>query len=79
MYAEEKEMCAYLEEFAHQILTHAKKNRARNGIGGETEIHSMMVIDKLLEMEQKTSTDRERVIHHLNTFCFAVREWSKNI
>lgn len=82
MHAEEKEMCDYLDKCAQQILAHAQKNRAstsRNAVSGADGEHSMNLVDKLLEMEHKSSVGRERTVHNLHTFIFAVSNQSETL
>lgn len=78
LYAEEKRICEFLFEYSPKIIQHRLENRLTE-IGDEFSnsdngTKSMIIIDKLLEMERKELIDRQRVHDQINTLIVAVRK-----
>lgn len=79
--AEQTKTLDYLSNIGHRILKNAHNIRATN-LSNQSEqsatcddtasSKSMILIDKLLEMERRGLIDHPRIIDQLNTFIVAV-------
>lgn len=76
LYAEEKEVVEYLKTSAQEVLSHAleeRKTDLSNGIetrGDGTQ--PKILIDRLLDLEEKGLMDRQRVLDQIINFIAAV-------
>lgn len=77
MYAEEKKISEYFSTIASKVVSHALKirNAENNGLDNDcVDAKPMILIDKLLDLEEKGLMDRQRVIDQINTFIGGVSD-----
>lgn len=75
MYAEEKKICNFLFQYGPRLVQHTIEMHATE-ISNESpdakDSKSLILIDKLMEMEEQKMIDRKRLLEQINTFIVAV-------
>lgn len=82
LYAEEKIINNTLEKLAPKVISHSLERRKTyyklpDSMASNDDDSQSILIDRLLELEERGLMDRQRILDQINTFIVAVSEASR--